>query len=286
MSTIIVQVIGLAALLGGIGAGYALFVRPRADLDWPGRGLLMLLIVTMMGGFIGSTGWWTDSPQAFSWDLPPLASRMLGAAAVAFGWLNLLVLRRPSWVRARLALIMLVVYLGPLAVAIVVFHLDRFDAGAPITYTFFVLVIGMTAAGLWYLVRQPVIIPRAPNSPPPPLTQRWLGGVAALLGVWGLALFVTSGGTSAIWAWPGDLLTSRLIASMLLALACGALYSLRSDDLACVMLSVIVIYGVGVALANFIQLVEDRPVKLVYAAVFGLLALVSAALLWRDQRVL
>lgn len=287
MPTIIVQLIGLAALLGGIGAGYALFVRPRAgELDLQARGLLLLLIVTMMGGLIGSTGWWTDSPQAFSWDLPPLASRMLGAAAVAFIWLNLLALRRPSWERVRLALLMLVIYLGPLAVAIVLFHLDRFDAGAPITYTFFVLVIGMTLSGLWYLVRQPVIIPRAENSPPPLLTLRWLGGVAALMGVWGVALFVTASGTSAIWVWPGDLLTSRLIASMLLALACGALYSLRSDDLARVMLSALVIYGAGVALANFIQLVEDRPVKLVYVGVFGALALVSAVLLWRDQRVI
>lgn len=287
MPTIIVQFTGLVVLLGGIGAGYMRFVRPRAgELDLQARGLLVLLIVTMVGGLVGSTGWWMDSPQAFSWDLPPLASRMLGAAAIAFAWLNLLTLHKPSWGRVRLALIMLVIYLGPLAVAIVLFHLDRFDAEAPITYTFFLVVIGMTVSGLWYLVRQPVIIPHTENSPPPPLTLRWLMSIAALLGVWGLALFVTASGTDAIWVWPGDLLTSRLIGVMLLALACGALYSLRSDDLACVMLSMLVIYGAGVVLANVIQLVGDKPVKPVYAGVFGAMALVSAILLWRDQQVL
>jgi hypothetical protein len=69
---------------------------------------------------------------------------------------------------------------------------------------------------------------------------RSLGLVAAVTALWGLALFVTDSGPSgSIWVWPGDLLTSRLIAVMLLTIAVGAVYALRSVDVSRVMLGVI-----------------------------------------------
>lgn len=276
---IIVQLLGLFILVAGISVGYMRFIRPRADtLNIEARGLLLLLLLTMMGGFIGSSGWWIDAPQAFAWDLPALASRMLGAAAVAFGWLNYAVLQKPSQERIRLALFMLAIYLTPLALAIILFHRDRFDPSAPITYAFFILVIGMIIANGWYLLRQPTIMPSLDDEPPTLWISRWLGLIAGLLSLWGLALFISDSGPEAIWVWPGDLLTSRLIAVMLLALAVGALYSLRSADVARLMLSVIVVYGVGVVIANLINLAGGKPIKPVYLIAFGLLALISGFL--------
>jgi hypothetical protein len=57
---------------------------------------------------------------------------------------------------------MLAVCLAPLLVTASLFHLDRFDPAAPITYVFFALVLTMTVAALRYLFEQPVIVPSEP----------------------------------------------------------------------------------------------------------------------------
>jgi hypothetical protein len=139
-------------------------------------------------------------------------------------------------------MLMLTVYLAPLLVTASLFHLDRFDPAAPITYVIFALVLTMTVAALWYLFEQPVIVPSEPADSLAPTARvcRSLGLVAAVTALWGLALFVTDSGPSgSIWVWPDDLLTSRLIAVMLLTIAVGAVYALRSVDVSRVMLGVI-----------------------------------------------
>ena len=80
------------------------------------------------------------------------------------------------------------------------------------------------------------------------MVRGWLGLVAAVMAVWGLALFITDSGPSPfIWVWPGDLLSSRLIAMMLWAIAAGAAFALPRTDTARLMLGVTLTYGVGVA---------------------------------------
>ena len=75
------QVLGLALLLGAIWFGWWRWIAPyRKGLDSQGVGLLMLAVLAIAGGFIGSPFWWTDAPNSFSWALPPLAVRLLGAA--------------------------------------------------------------------------------------------------------------------------------------------------------------------------------------------------------------
>ena len=105
-------------------------------------------------------------------------------------------------------------------------------------------------------------------------------------GLWGLALFLTDRGPSAlIWVWPGDLLTSRLIGVMLLAIAAGAAASLRYADMARMMLSMALTYGLGLAAASAWNTLTDKPIQLSYLIVFGLIALGSAAVLMTDRSV-
>jgi hypothetical protein len=59
--------------------------------------------------------------------------------------------------------------------------------------------------------------------------------------------------------WPGDILTSRLIAVMLLTIAVGAVYALRYADVSRVMLGVIAVYGFGVMLANLWNILAAKP---------------------------
>ena len=104
---------------------------------------------------------------------------------------------------------------------------------------------------------------------------------AVVLGLWGLALFITDGGPSPlIWAWPGDPLTSQLIGVMLLSLAVGAVASLRSMDVARVMLVMMLVYGVGVAIGTLsLVALAGAPMRPAYVVVFGLIGVISAALL-------
>ena len=279
MLDLLVQVIGLGLLVGGVALGYRRWVLPHgAALDAGQRGVLLLLIVTLVGGFVGSPFWWIDERRSFSWDLPPLAGRMLGAAGWSFVALCLAALGRPTPGRLRLTLVMLGVYLAPLAAAILLWHLDRFDPGAPITYAFFVIVGALLLPNLWFLVRPPRPIPGYPDDSAPPsrLLARWLAAVALITGVWGVARFVTASGPSPlIWAWPGDLLTSRLIAVMLLTIMAGALLSRGSADLARVSLQTTIVYALGLTAASLWGLVLGQPARPAYAIVFAAIALGS-----------
>jgi hypothetical protein len=282
----LVQFVGLFALLGLAAWGYQHWISPRRGVGIQGKGMLLLCVVTLVGGLLGSTGWWIDDPRSFSWDLPPLASRMLASAGWAFGVAALAALHRPVPRRTRLVMLMLAVYLAPLLVAAPLFHLDRFDPAAPITYVFFALVLTMTVAALWYLFKQPVIVRNEPadSLTPTALVGRWLRLIAAVTALWGLALFVSDDGPSGlIWVWPGDLLTSRLIAVMLLTIAVGAVYALRYADVSKVMLGVILVYGFGVTVANLWNFLANKPVNPSYVAAFGIIFLVSAILLTAER---
>ena len=286
MTDLVVQFLSLFVLLGFVVWGYRRWVRPRG-VGIQGQGMLQLIVLTLAGGLMGSVGWWLDDPRSFSWDLPPLASRMLASAGWAFGVATFAALQRPVTHRVRLVLLMLAMYLVPLLVAVLLFHLDRFDIYAPITYAFFAIVLLMTVSAVWYLIRQPVIVPDAPadSLPPGPLVRAWLGLVATVTAAWGLALFLTDDGPLAlIWAWPGDLLTSRLIAVMLLTVTVGAVYSLRYADASKVTLGVIAVYGFGVALANLWNMLASKPVNPSYVVAFGIMFLVSTALLVTERQ--
>jgi hypothetical protein len=278
--TILIQAAGLALLAAGVWLGYRRWVLTRTDLGPAERGLLLLLILTCMGGGVGMPVWWADQPWAFSWDLPPLAGRMLAAAAATFVVICTVVLEHPTASRLRLALWLLAAYLVPLVGAILFFHLGSFDASSPVTYAFFCIAGGMSAAAVWFLLRFPSGFP-AERSPakPGPLVRGWLIGVAAITAVWGLALYLTdSGPIPLIWVWPGDLLTSRLIAAMLFAIAAGAAISLRSADTARLMLVALLTYGLGIVLAILWGALSAAPIQPAYLAVFGAISLGSAAL--------
>ena len=285
--TLLLQIFGLVLLALGIGFGYWRWIKPYKDtLDLQGKGLLFLVVLMVMGGLIGSPFWWMDEALSFSWDLPTLASRMLAAAGWSFAVIGILVLERPTYRRLRLVLILLFVYLIPLAIAAPLFHLDRFDPTAPITYAFFAIVVLMVASTIWYLLRQPDIFPDGPEDLAPPSTamRSWLVLVAIITVLWGLALiFTDSGPSELIWVWPGDLLTSRLIGVMLLTIAAGAVYSLPATGTARPMLAMILVYGLGLSLASMWNALAGKPVKISYALIFGIIFLVSAVLLIRDR---
>jgi hypothetical protein len=284
------QLFGLFMLLVGVAVGYWLWIRPREnDLNIQGRGLLLLVVLTLMGALVGSPFWWADDERSFSWDLPPLAGRMLAAAAWSFVVVSYLGLRRPSYRRLRLVLVLLIVYLLPLTIAILIFHLDRFDPSAGVTYTFFTIVVVMDVATAWYLLRQPTIQPEQSQDREPTsrIVRLWMLLVGVLLGLWGLALFLSSSGPiGVVWVWSYDPLSTQLIGVMFLAMATGLFYSFRHRDVARVMLGTILVYGVGIAAASFSNLINEKPFPVSYFVVFGVISLVSLSLLVLSKKTL
>jgi hypothetical protein len=288
MLDLLLQFLGLFFLLGGLWLGYHRWIKPHEEqLDFQGRGVLLLILLALMGGFVGSPFWWMDEARSFSWDLPPLASRMLAAAGWSFAVGSYLALRHPSRRRIHLVVLLLAVYLVPLVAVIFAFHLDYFDFTAPITYAFFAVAGGMSLASLWYALRFPQTLPVMPtdNLPTSALVSLWLTLVAVVAAGWGLALFLTdSGPLRWLWAWPGDPLTSRLIGVMLLAIAVGAASSRRYVGVARLMLAFTATYGLGVAAASLWNALAGRPVPPAYALVFSAIFAGSALLLWINRR--
>jgi glucan phosphoethanolaminetransferase (alkaline phosphatase superfamily) len=177
-----------------------------------------------------------SDPNSFSWTLPPLAGRLLGAAGFSFAVIGCYVLESRQQQLVRAYIVMLAVYLAPLVAAILLFHLGRFNWSAPITYAFFVVAGGMAAAALWHLGRRTTLgksFQDRPAEQVPIFMQGWLWLVAIITGLWGLAMFIYPRGPwPEVWIWPQDPLTSRLIATMLLTLCAGAAMGLRSVALA------------------------------------------------------
>lgn len=272
-----------------LGLGYWYGIRPHhSTLDWQGLGLLLLILLTLTGGFVGSPFWWLNAPFSFSWELQPLASRMLASAGWSFVVVSAMTLRHPSQRRVRLQLLLLGVYLIPLVVAILLFHLNRFDFLAMITYAFFIVAVGMSVSSAWYLWHQPLILPDDERdvAPSSAIERSWLSGVAVFSFLWGLALFITDDGwpPELIWHWPGDLLTSRLIGVMILAVGAGAAYARLFADTTKIMLAVLITYGLGVSLSSLWNIWLGQPIKLSYFVIFGLIGLISAVLLVRRRR--
>ena len=276
------QLLGPGLLVAGVAMVWIYNARRGLDLSpVRAKAFLLLAALAIVGGFVGATAWWIDHPASFSWDLPPLASRLLAAAAFAFGVSGFMVLRKPTAAHVRYYALMIAVYLGPLALAIVLVHRDRFDFALPITRAFFAIVVPMTLVSLWLALR-PVSLATAADAPsgePDMRVKALLALVIAVFGPWAVALFALDAGPSPlVWVWPGDLLTSRLIAVMPLTLALTALVSWRSAVLAMTTLVLVAVYGLGGAAAGLMNAVAGKKVPLLYVMAFGAFGLAAA---WR-----
>ncbi len=268
---------------------YHRWVHPHRALGASTVALMTLLSITFMGGFGGAFVWWFPELGVFGWKLPLLASRLLSGAGWAFALISLAALQSPTPARIRLALTWLAVYLWPLAIVAPIAHLDRFDFSQAVVYPFFAIVVGMAGAATWFLVRRPSRLP-APSvqtvvASAAPAPAAWLALLAIVFLAWGAMLFATDKGYfDAIWIWPGDLLTTRLIAVMLLTLSVGAWIARRDADLARLMLGAIAVYGLTAVAANLVNAAMGRPFKIVYGVVFGIAAIGSVGLLIARRR--
>lgn len=268
MTATLWQGIGLFLLVVTLTGGEALCQR-RSPLHGRPRLARMVILATTAGGVIGATAWMQALPWSFSWDLPPLAFRFLAVAGLAFGVCGLLALARPSPARSAQFLGLLGLYLGPLTLAILALHLDRFSFDRPVVIAFFAIVL-LLLAGL------AATLPQLP-----PRLSRPQGAIATLTSLiaaaWGLALFLwPAGPLPLIWPWPSDALTSRLIAAMFLTVAAAQPFAGdRASRISAHALTAT--YGCGIALACLAQIAQGKPAPLAYLYIWGALGLLNAA---------
>ena len=250
MPVVVVQVIGLALLVLGMGLGEGILQR-RMPMTGALQQARMLALLAGVGGLVGAAAWGQNLPYAFAWALPPMAARFLAVAAVAFG----LVALRAAWIgtvgHLRMVAVMLLVYLGPFAGAVLFLHLDRFDPTSPVAYAFFGVVVCMVIAALLTMIR----VPYDERG----LSSGMLGLVGSLAGLWGLVLFLwPSGPWPIMWPWPQDPLTTRLIAAMFLTIAAAChIAEGRQERRTAYILCFI--YGIGIALVEALALWLGKP---------------------------
>ncbi len=276
--------VSVVMLLVALAIGFVRWGRRDAGVSGNGAVAKFVLVSTTVGGLLGAPFWWFDLPPSFAWDLPPVASRMLAAAAFAFGVTGIIALERPSNARTRLYLTLIAVYLIPLALAVLALHLDRFDFMAPVTYGFFAVVIVLSLGSVMLLMRgatDPATLP------PPPFMSAWLLVAGIVIGLWGLALFAVPATPDypLVFNWSQDPLSSRLIAAMLIGVATAFLTSRSDLGRARLALWFAGIYGIGVVAACAISAAYGKPVPPLYTGAFAVVAIVSLGLLATGSRV-
>ncbi|MDK9696724.1 MAG: hypothetical protein OEL76_10050 [Siculibacillus sp.] len=264
----------LAPVLMAVAAGLA--YRRWGAADVGGRFARLVLIVLTIGGALGAPLWWAGAPSAFPWLLPPLAGRMLAAAAVAFAVLGVRVLERPTPARVGLHAIAAEVYLAPLVVAILAFHLDHFDWSRPVTAGFFAIAAFLVIGAAPLIGRDRAAV-RAE-----PVAAAALLVAGAILAVTAAALFfVPTTPIPALFPWANDPLTSRLIAVMPATLAVAFVLAARDRSLVADAGIFALVYGVGVVAAVVLNALAGKPLLVVYLVIFGAGAVVGAAVAWR-----
>ncbi len=266
--------VNLAVLLLLAGATAALLRRYRLPLATLRPLTRATLALATAGGLLGAPFWWMALPASFAWTLPPLAFRFLAAAGLAFAVVGFCTLARPDPARVRLLLAMIATYLTPLIAAIFLVHRDRLDWGDPLAWGFTAIAAGLAAGALLGMVRAPDLR-RAPA--PAPAERRLWSLATALFTLWGLALMATpQGPVPALWLWPQDALSGRLIATMLLTLGLMANFARRRADLGRPVALGLATYGLGVAVACLLHAAAGRPLPLAYLAVLGAAGLLAA----------
>ncbi|MCK0169477.1 hypothetical protein MWU53_00230 [Aliiroseovarius sp. S1123] len=295
MTSFVWQIVGMVLLFGTVWLGNFLWRHRLGHRPSRVEALAaFVLLGTLAGGFWGAFAWWQNLPYAFSWPLPGLAARMLAAAGWSFALASALALWRPYPTHLRLVLLMLWVYLAPLTAAILTQHLDRFDFTREVTVAFFIIVVLLlvtSSFSLLALPRQDLGTEEPPNS----LSSWALGLIGAVAGLWAVTLFLKPDGPwPLIWPWPGDALTTRLIASMFLTIAVGAIAARPDQQLGRTVFWTTITYGVGVVIAGVAHVMTAEPSPMGYSdvtwpksymTVWGVLGAIAAVALvgsWRS----
>lgn len=234
----------------------------------------------------------------FAWTIAvPASAAFIGLFYLALAVMAVLGLRQPWWAPARAPVVSAVVFVALVLVTTLI-HLDKFHlfsggvlarAVAWIWLVVYVVTVPAYLLGFWRQRREPGGDPPR-TVPPPPWTQVALGGLALVLTLAGLALFVAPPLGPSLWPWELTPLTARMIGVTLVSVALLAAAVVRTGDRVTGRIPAIglLTFGIGAlaVVAWHRDLVEwVRPSAWAYLAVAIAVAVVAVAMLPRSGPV-
>jgi hypothetical protein len=158
--------------------------------------------------------------EEMPWESGPFNVRFIGAVYLSSLTAVLVWLTSFRWAPGRVALAMLSVFTG-LVLAVSLGYTDRFDSAKLTTWIWFVLYFAIPIAAVYMYLRYRRL-PPADADPTPPAWRTFLLIVAAVFGVYGLALLVAPTAFVDFWPWEVDAFHARLYSAIFLTLAVAA----------------------------------------------------------------
>ncbi len=246
----------------------------------------LLTLALLIGGFVGGVANFLLVPGFWPWEMSPLAYRFLSGAAAAYVVGSLVVFGRSRWIEHELLLVTVIFYGVPLVGAILMQpNLINWSKG--VAWLFVGVVTPALVISTAYVWKMRDSVASETGRALGPALHSYLLILGVLAMVVGALVFAVPKLSGFLWPWAAldvwKSLDSRLVASMLLTIAGGALLARWRNDrgAAQLFLSMLFAYcavaGVGVALhaaATPDFLVAD----IAYVGIFATVLVVGALL--------
>lgn len=168
----------------------------------------------------------------FAWTIkPPLTAAFMGAGYWASCLLVIQASMQRKWANARLGLLAASLF-TVLMLAATLIHVDKFHTGAATGITWIVVYVATPVALAVLLPRQMRVAGGdPPRAAPMSAGARIVFAVqAAVMIVFGVALFAAGHGAQALWPWLVTPLTARAIGAWLIGLGAGAAIAAAEAD--------------------------------------------------------
>jgi len=200
---------------------------PSANPAMPALQRLVFLIVALVVLFGAGLFFLPDlvAPR-WPWALTPFNTRFLGAVYVSELFAAIIAVTVNRWAPARLIVPQAVTFTAVVTIASLL-HLDRFDPQRRATWLWFVLYTVPLLILTYYLWRYRHLPPAHPAPPERPW-RSYLLGQGAVLGLYGVGLFLAPGLFSAFWPWPLDSFHGQVYSAVFLTGAVGSFLLARA----------------------------------------------------------
>jgi hypothetical protein len=227
-----------------------------------------------------------DAQPLWPWEIEPFNMLFLGAIYLASLSSVVVLLWYGRWSPARLVLPMLFVFTATVLL-VSLMYIGRFDFARWSSWLWFMLYASLPLSAALHLRRHRTAAV-AESHPTPAAWRAVLLVLAALLGVYGLAMFVAPGLLTAFWPWPVDAFHGRLYSVVFTTAAVGAMglalvaapVERLTLGLAYTILGLFAIFSVVISDARLGSVDPAQPGTWLWFSMFGLLFSAGLFMVW------
>ncbi len=223
------------------------------------------------------------------WSLTPFNARFLGAVYLSELFAVVVAVTVNRWAPARLLVPQAVMFTAVVTVASLL-HLDRFDPQRSVTWLWFVLYTVPLLILAYYLWRYRHLPPAQP-APPEHVWRLYLLGQGAVLGLYGVGLFLAPGVFSTFWPWPIDSFQGQVYSAVFLTGALGSFLLARAAapiefltmGLAQSIFGGFAIVGLAIVDAAVHRVTWSAPGTWLWIGAFAIVLAAGLGLLWQAR---